>query len=33
VKKDNAYYNLQGMRIANPSKGLFIQNGKKVILK
>ena len=31
---DNApYYNLQGMRIANPSKGLFIQNGKKVILK
>ncbi len=27
------FYNLQGMCIAQPSKGLYIQNGKKVIIK
>ena len=27
------YYNLNGQRIANPSKGLYIVNGKKVIIK
>jgi hypothetical protein len=32
-KKDNAYYNLAGQRIVNPTKGLFIQNGKKVLVK
>lgn len=26
-------YNLQGVRVSNPSKGLYIQNGKKVIIK
>jgi hypothetical protein len=26
-------YNLNGQRIANPSKGLFIRNGKKVLIK
>lgn len=26
-------YNLNGQRIANPSKGLFIRNGKKVLVK
>ena len=31
--KDNVYYNLNGQRVANPSKGLFIVNGKKVIIK
>ena len=28
------YFNLKGQRIANPTqKGLYIQNGKKMILK
>ena len=27
-----SYYNLNGQRIANPSKGLYIVNGKKVII-
>ena len=27
------YYNLSGQRVMNPSKGLYIVNGKKVILK
>jgi hypothetical protein len=26
-----AYYNLNGQRVANPSKGVFIVNGKIVI--
>ena len=26
-------YNLNGQRVANPTKGLYIQNGRKVILK
>lgn len=30
---DNVYYNLSGQRVANPSKGLYIVNGKKVIIK
>ena len=25
------YYDLQGRRVANPTKGLYIMNGKKVI--
>ena len=29
---DGAYYSLGGQRIANPSNGIFIKNGKKVIL-
>jgi len=33
VAEDGAYYNLQGQRVDNPTKGLFIHNGKKVILK
>lgn len=28
---DNVYYDLQGRRVMNPTKGLFIVNGKKVI--
>lgn len=30
---DNAYYTLNGQRVAKPSKGLYIVNGKKVIIK
>ena len=29
----NGYYNLNGQRVNQPSKGLFIVNGKKVIVK
>jgi hypothetical protein len=31
--QNGAYYNLAGQEVANPTKGLFIHNGKKVILK
>jgi hypothetical protein len=31
--KDDAYYTLQGQRVVNPGKGLYIKNGKKVIVK
>jgi len=27
------YYNLQGIEVAQPTKGLYIQNGRKVIIK
>ena len=30
---DNVYYSLDGMRVNNPSKGLYVVNGKKVVLK
>ena len=30
---DNVYYDLQGRRVLYPKKGLFIVNGKKVIVK
>jgi hypothetical protein len=29
----NVYYDLQGRRVAQPGKGLYILNGKKVFLK
>ena len=32
-KKDEVYYDLQGRRVLYPTKGLYIVNGKKVILK
>lgn len=32
-KQDNVYYNLNGMRVTNPSKGVYVVNGKKVIIK
>ena len=28
-----AYYNLQGQRVDNPTKGLYIKNGKKVVIR
>ena len=31
--KSEKYYNLQGQRVNNPSKGLYIHNGKKVVIK
>ncbi len=30
---DNAIYNLNGQRVAQPTKGLYIVNGKKVVVK
>jgi hypothetical protein len=30
---DGAYYNLQGVRVEKPTKGLYIHNGKKVVIK
>ena len=30
---NNVWYNLQGQRVDNPSKGLYIKNGKKVLVK
>lgn len=31
--KDNTYYNLSGQAVKNPTKGIYILNGKKVIIK
>ena len=31
--QENVYYNLAGQRVAQPVKGLYIVNGKKVIMK
>ena len=31
--QSDAYYTLQGQRVVNPGKGLYIKNGKKVIVK
>lgn len=31
--KDNTFYNIQGMKVANPTKGLYIINGKKMVVK
>ena len=33
AKADNQYFNLAGQRVAQPTKGLYIVNGKKVIIK
>ena len=33
VVKDEAYYNLQGVKVKRPQHGVFIHNGKKVVLK
>jgi hypothetical protein len=32
-KVNGEYYNLAGQRVANPTKGLYIVNGKKVVVK
>ena len=31
--KDNVYYNFQGMRVVNPTRGIYIINGKKIYIK
>ncbi len=31
--RNNVYYNMNGQRVAHPTKGLYIVNGKKVIIK
>ena len=31
--KQNAYFDLQGRRVVQPTKGLYIVNGKKVVIK
>jgi hypothetical protein len=33
TKVDNVYYDLSGRRINKPSKGLYLQKGKKVLVK
>ena len=33
VKTDNHYYTLQGIRIDNPTNGIYIKNNRKVIVK
>jgi hypothetical protein len=33
LQSNEVYYNLQGQRVDNPGKGLYIKNGKKVILR
>ena len=33
AKTDGNWYNLSGQRVAQPTKGLFIQNGKKYVIK
>ena len=33
AKGDNRYYNLTGQPVSNPSAGIYIHNGKKVIVK
>jgi hypothetical protein len=32
-KEDGVYYTLQGQRVENPGKGLYIKNGRKVIIR
>ena len=32
-QSNEVYYNLQGQRVNNPTKGLYIRNGKKVVIK
>ena len=32
-KENGAYFNLAGQRVAQPTKGLYIVNGKKVVIK
>ena len=32
-QQGNAVYNLAGQRVAQPTRGLYIMNGKKVVLK
>ena len=31
--EEDCYYNLQGQKVVNPSQGVYLKNGKKVIIK
>ena len=33
IEKANNYYNLKGQRVANPTKGVYVVDGKKVMFK
>ena len=33
VQSSDVYYNLQGQRVVHPGKGLYVRNGKKVVIK
>ena len=33
AREDGVYYNLSGVRVSSPDKGVYILNGKKVIIK
>ena len=33
AEADDAIYNLHGQRVSNPRKGIYIQNGRKVVMK
>ncbi|MBQ7420895.1 MAG: hypothetical protein IJV27_01920 [Prevotella sp.] len=33
VVNDGAWYTLQGIRVAQPTKGIYIHNGKKIVVK
>ena len=32
-KGEGNYYSLNGVKVSNPSKGIYIQNGNKVVIK
>ena len=32
-KGDGYYYDLQGRRVQNPTRGIYIHNGKKIVVK
>ena len=33
VGEENVWYNLQGQRVENPRKGIYIKNGRRVVIK
>ena len=33
ANNDNCYYNMMGMKVMHPTSGLYIRNGKKIIIK
>lgn len=33
TEDDGTYYNLQGVRVLNPQKGIYIKDGKKIVIK
>ena len=32
-EEDGAYYNLEGIRVENPEEGIYIHNGKKILIR